>query len=69
MENLYITFEVTINESAYQYDHRGKGECTMQMPRAILKQVSFDGIFTDLLGVALADYDTKNETKEERGMK
>ena len=69
MGTLYITFEATINESPYRYDPKGKGECTMQMPRAILKQVSFDGIFTDLLGVALADYDTKNETKEERGMK
>ena len=65
MENLYITFEATINESPYRYDPKGKGECTMQMPRAILEQVNIGGIFTDLLKIALADWDSKKEKGEE----
>lgn len=64
MENLYVTFEVSVRDDKYRYDPGGEGELTIQLPRHILERVDISSLFVHVLELALADYDTKKEKKE-----
>ncbi len=65
MENLYVTFEVTVRDDKYKYDPGGDGELTIQLPRHILEVIDISSLFNHVLEVALADYDAKKKGEDD----
>ena len=65
MENLHVTFEVSIGVTPYRYDPRGEGELAIQLPRHILEAVDISSLFKHVLEVAPADYDAKMKGEDD----
>ena len=65
MQNLYVTFEVSVRDSKYRYDPGGEGELAIQLPRHILERVDISSLFKHVLEIAFVDYDAKKKGEDE----
>lgn len=66
MENVYITFEVTVAADQHWGGRREKAQCEIAIPREVLGSLDPGNIFSACLQAAIVEYDKPEKEESDK---